>query len=72
MLPRPFFHVCRTAAISAVFQAAGYRLMARRCPGSIEYLHHDFAKNTYSFPNGGGANAATMIDVVRAGLSYKF
>jgi opacity protein-like surface antigen len=39
-----------------------------------EYLHYDFAKTTYSSVLFGyyGVNAATTIDVVRAGLSYKF
>jgi opacity protein-like surface antigen len=40
-----------------------------------EYLHYDFVKNTYSFPDSNpafGANAASTIDVVRGGLSYKF
>lgn len=36
-----------------------------------EYLHYDFAKTTYSTPVF-TTNAATAIDVVRAGLSYKF
>jgi outer membrane immunogenic protein len=36
-----------------------------------EYLHYDFAKTTYVTP-AFTANAATTIDVVRAGLSYKF
>lgn len=35
-----------------------------------EYLHYDFAKTTYDLPF--GANAASTIDVVRGGLSYKF
>jgi outer membrane immunogenic protein len=39
-----------------------------------EYLHYDFVKNTYSFPQqpAFGANATSTIDVVRGGLSYKF
>jgi opacity protein-like surface antigen len=37
-----------------------------------EYLHYDFAKTTYSFPTGFSTNAATTIDAVRGGLSYKF
>jgi outer membrane immunogenic protein len=37
-----------------------------------EYLHYDFGKTTYSFPFVGGVNAATTIDVVRGGVSYKF
>lgn len=35
-----------------------------------EYLHYDFAKTTYSLPV--GVNAASTVDVVRGGLSYKF
>jgi outer membrane immunogenic protein len=47
-----------------------------------EYLHYDFDKTAFSFPGGiigaNGAvlpfnpNASETIDVVRAGLSYKF
>jgi outer membrane immunogenic protein len=37
-----------------------------------EYLHYDFASTSYSFPLVGGVNAASRIDVVRGGLSYKF
>ena len=37
-----------------------------------EYLHYDFAKNTYVFPVGGGGDARSTIDTVRGGLSYKF
>jgi outer membrane immunogenic protein len=36
-----------------------------------EYLHYDFAKTTYSTPSA-VVNAASTVDVVRAGLSYKF
>jgi opacity protein-like surface antigen len=37
-----------------------------------EYLHYDFAKTAYSFPVGFSPNAASTVDVVRGGLSYKF
>jgi outer membrane immunogenic protein len=37
-----------------------------------EYLHYDFAKTAYGFTGGFSPNAATAIDVVRGGLSYKF
>jgi outer membrane immunogenic protein len=36
-----------------------------------EYLHYDFAKTTYTTPVF-TTNAATTLDVVRGGLSYKF
>jgi opacity protein-like surface antigen len=36
-----------------------------------EYLHYDFAKTTYSTPLA-VINAASTVDVVRGGLSYKF
>jgi hypothetical protein len=36
-----------------------------------EYLHYDFAKTTYSTPLA-VVNAASTVDVVRGGLSYKF
>jgi outer membrane immunogenic protein len=37
-----------------------------------EYLHYDFAKAAYSFPILVSPNAASTIDAVRGGLSYKF
>jgi opacity protein-like surface antigen len=37
----------------------------------VEYLHYDFAKTTYATPVF-TTNAATSLDVVRAGLSYQF
>jgi outer membrane immunogenic protein len=37
-----------------------------------EYLHYDFAKTAYSFPILFSPNAATSLDVVRGGLSFKF
>jgi opacity protein-like surface antigen len=37
----------------------------------VEYLHYDFVKTTYVTP-AFTTNVATSIDVVRAGLSYKF
>jgi outer membrane immunogenic protein len=37
----------------------------------VEYLHYDFGKTTYVTP-AFTTNASTTIDVVRAGLSYKF
>jgi outer membrane immunogenic protein len=37
-----------------------------------EYLHYDFAKATFSRPELSPVNAATKVDVVRGGLSYKF
>jgi outer membrane immunogenic protein len=37
-----------------------------------EYLHYDFTKTTYSFPGFATKDAATTVDVVRGGLSYKF
>jgi outer membrane immunogenic protein len=36
-----------------------------------EYLHYDFAKTTYDTPLA-VINAASTVDVVRGGLSYKF
>jgi hypothetical protein len=36
-----------------------------------EYLHYDFAKATYDTPHA-VINAASTVDVFRAGLSYKF
>jgi outer membrane immunogenic protein len=38
----------------------------------VEYLHYDFAKTAYSFPTFSTKDAASTVDVVRAGLSYKF
>jgi outer membrane immunogenic protein len=56
--------------------AAGAGLEYRLGHGFIvrgEYLHYDFAKNTYIFPNGfGSSNVTSTINVVRGGLSYKF
>jgi outer membrane immunogenic protein len=37
----------------------------------VEYLHYDFARTSYSTP-AFTTSAATTLDVVRAGLSYKF
>jgi outer membrane immunogenic protein len=37
-----------------------------------EYLHYDFGKTTYSFPDFATKDAKTSVDVARAGLSYKF
>jgi outer membrane immunogenic protein len=36
-----------------------------------EYLHYDFAKTTYNTPLA-VINAASTVDVVRGGISYKF
>jgi outer membrane immunogenic protein len=36
-----------------------------------EYLHYDFARTTYSTPLA-VINAASTVDVIRGGLSYKF
>jgi opacity protein-like surface antigen len=37
-----------------------------------EYLHYDFGKSTYSFPDFFTKDASTSVDVVRGGVSYKF
>jgi len=37
-----------------------------------EYLHYDFGKSTYSFPNFSTKDATTSVDVARGGVSYKF
>jgi outer membrane immunogenic protein len=37
-----------------------------------EYLHYDFGKTTYSFPNFTTKDASTSVDVARGGVSYKF
>jgi outer membrane immunogenic protein len=37
-----------------------------------EYLHYDFAKTAYSFPEVLSPNASSTVDVVRGGVSYKF